>query len=46
MSEMLSPLQWNPARHQVRWMTAWDTTPEDIDAFVAGIEEMTGRGAG
>lgn len=52
-ADLIEPLKawsffwdWNPARHQVRWMTAWDTTPEDIDAFVAGIEEMTGRGAG
>lgn len=52
-TDLIEPLKawsffwdWNPARHQVRWMTAWDTTPEDIDAFVAGIEEMTGRGAG
>lgn len=52
-ADLIEPLKawsffwdWNPARRQVRWMTAWDTTPEDIDAFVAGIEEMTGRGAG
>ena len=48
-ADLIEPLKawsffwdWNPARRQVRWMTAWDTTPEDIDAFVAGIEEMTG----
>ena len=28
---------WDLARHQVRWMTSWDTTPEDVDCFAAGI---------
>ncbi|MGD9695061.1 MAG: low specificity L-threonine aldolase [Thermoleophilia bacterium] len=28
---------WDPHRHQVRWMTAWDTTPEDVDRFAAGV---------
>jgi threonine aldolase len=28
---------WNVPVHQVRWMTAWDTTPEDVDDFVAGV---------
>jgi threonine aldolase len=28
---------WEPARHQVRWMTAWDTTEADVDAFAAGV---------
>jgi len=43
-SELIAPLQawsffwdWDVARHQVRWMTAWDTTPEDVDDFVAGV---------
>ena len=26
---------WDVTTGQVRWMTAWDTTPEDVDAFVA-----------
>jgi threonine aldolase len=30
---------WDRARGEVRWMTAWDTTPEDVDAFVAVIGE-------
>ena len=25
---------------QVRWMTAWDTRPEDIETFVAGIRRI------
>jgi threonine aldolase len=28
---------WNPATREVRWMTAFDTTEDDIDAFVAAI---------
>ncbi len=28
---------WNPARREVRWMTAFDTTETDVDDFVAAI---------
>ncbi len=28
---------WDAARHQVRWMTAWDTTPEDVVTFAEGV---------
>jgi threonine aldolase len=28
---------WNPATGEVRWMTSFDTTEADIDAFVAAI---------
>jgi len=28
---------WDVPRHQVRWMTAWDTTPEDVRMFAAGV---------
>ncbi len=28
---------WEPAATEVRWMTAFDTTPEDVDAFAAAI---------
>jgi len=31
---------WNTSTDQVRWMTAWDTTLADIDAFVEGIESV------
>lgn len=35
---------WNPATGEVRWMTAFDTTESDIDAFVAAVtEELGGR---
>jgi threonine aldolase len=26
---------WDPSRALVRWMTAWDTTPADVDALAA-----------
>jgi threonine aldolase len=35
---------WNEATGEVRWMTAFDTTEADVDAFAAAIaEEMAGR---
>lgn len=41
----IAPLQqwsffwdWNLERHQVRWMTAWDTTDVDIERFARGVE--------
>lgn len=35
---------WTPATGEVRWMTAFDTTEDDVDAFVAAIAaELTGR---
>jgi len=30
---------WNQATGEVRWMTAFDTTAEDIDAFAAALAE-------
>jgi threonine aldolase len=32
---------WDRQRNQVRWMTAWDTTPEDVDAFAHGVTSAT-----
>jgi threonine aldolase len=31
---------WDVSRHQVRWMTAWDTTPEDVAAFADGVRTI------
>lgn len=31
---------WDLSRNQVRWMTAWDTTPDDVDIFVAGTRAI------
>jgi threonine aldolase len=28
---------WDEHTGEVRWMTAWDTTPEEVDAFAAAI---------
>ncbi len=28
---------WDVARHQVRWMTSWDTTEGDVTTFAAGV---------
>jgi len=28
---------WDVGRHQVRWMTSWDTTSEDIAMFAQGV---------
>ena len=42
----IAPLQrrfafhvWDEATGMVRWVCAWDTTPEDVDAFAAAIRE-------
>ena len=29
---------WDIEAQQVRWMTAWDTTPADIESFARGVE--------
>lgn len=34
---------WDRARGEVRWMTAWDTTTADVDRFVAVIREEFAR---
>ncbi len=31
---------WDVALGQVRWMTAWDTTADDVDRFVAGVRHI------
>lgn len=28
---------WDEARHEARWMTSFDTTPEDIEAFASAV---------
>ena len=30
---------WDEAQNIVRWMCAWDTTEEDVDAFAAAVRE-------
>lgn len=34
---------WDRARHEVRWMTAWDTTEADVDTFVQVVREELNR---
>ncbi len=29
---------WDVAEHQVRWMTAWDTSADDVETFARGVE--------
>jgi len=31
---------WDVSRNQVRWMTAWDTTEQDVERFVAGVRHL------
>jgi threonine aldolase len=31
---------WDITKDQVRWMTAWDVTEPEIDAFVAGVRTL------
>ena len=31
---------WDEGRDQVRWMTAWDTTVDDIERFAAGVRAV------
>jgi len=32
---------WDDSTGEVRWMTAWDTVPEDVDAFAAAVRAAT-----
>jgi threonine aldolase len=32
---------WDAARRQVRWMTSWDTSDDDLERFVAGVTTAT-----
>lgn len=47
----IAPLQqwsffwdWDATRSQVRWMTAWDTTDDDVVAFANGVRQIAARG--
>jgi threonine aldolase len=31
---------WDPTRHQVRWMTSWDTELEDVERFAEGVATL------
>lgn len=32
---------WDVAKRQVRWMTSWDTTDEDVARFIGGVTSAT-----
>jgi threonine aldolase len=34
---------WDESVGQVRWMTSWDTTAEDVDRFAAGVLHFLGE---
>jgi threonine aldolase len=34
---------WNEATGQVRWMTSWETTEDDVDGFAARVRELAER---
>jgi len=45
----IAPLQevtpfyvWDESTNQVRWMCAWDTTPEEVDSFAAAVRHQLG----
>lgn len=33
---------WDETRSQVRWMTSWDTTDEDVEIFASGVRMALG----
>jgi len=33
---------WDTSRNQARWMTAWDTTSDDVDRFASGVRTILG----
>jgi threonine aldolase len=33
---------WDETASEVRWMTSFDTTEEDVDRFVADVREIVG----
>ncbi len=46
-AEAIAPLrdwcffwEWDVSRNQVRWMTAWDTSQDDVDRFAAGVRHL------
>lgn len=48
-AEIIEPLQkkyffyvWDEGKNEVRWMTSFDTTPEDIDGFTDCLRSMLG----
>ena len=44
LSEKFYFYTWSEQKSEVRWMCSFDTTQEDIDAFVALLKEFASRG--
>ena len=40
LQERASFLVWDPTVAEVRWMTAWDTTEQDVEQFAAAVREV------
>lgn len=40
LRERFAFYDWDAARREVRWMCSFDTTPDDVDAFVAALAEI------
>ena len=38
--------EWNPVTTEVRWMTSFDTTADDVETFVAGVASLVEEHAG
>jgi threonine aldolase len=36
--------EWDEHRSEVRWMTSWDTTEEDISGFIKSLKNLLARG--
>lgn len=36
---------WDTSRNEVRWMTSWDTTLDDVVTFARGVEVIVGQHA-
>ncbi len=46
----IAPLQkrwrfytWDEAKNEIRWVTSWDTTPQDIDELIADLTALLPR---
>jgi len=37
--------EWNPATTEVRWMTSFDTTPDDVERFTDGVAALIAQHA-
>ena len=45
LQEVMPFYVWNETTNEVRWMCSWDTSTEDLDAFVAALTELAAGNA-